>query len=226
MEPNSQIRSDFKAVLAEHHTLFEFLNTYKGVPVICRAALKKVTDQGVVFQVRMPEAAALEKAKTTQILSDGLLEPIEARAVSFDPETGTVVLGKFAYSGSKILNRKEMRVEPAERMEVKVECDQKSCVGVLRDISMRGIGVQIAPKDGSQFSQNKAIDLTLQLAGSEIKMPGRVRNLNQSGDQLRLAVEFTGPSPEKSLVARYILNRRSEIFYELREIYAPLELSK
>jgi len=223
METSEQISADLKALLTANHTCFEFLNTYKGVPVICRAILQKVEKQMAYFQARTPEMVMLEKAKTTQILSEGLLEPIVAHIASFDSHTGKVELIKFAYAGSRLCNRKELRVEPGDPIEVALECDQKTCNGHLADISMRGIGARVAAKDECLFGQNKTVSLRLRLPEGEMQTSGRIRNISYPGDQVRLAIEFTGAGPEKTLVVRYILSRRSEIYGELHQILAEYE---
>ena len=223
METSEQISSDLRAVLAEKHTFFEFLNAYKGIPVICRSALQKVENQVAFFQVRIPDVAVLENAKTTQILSEGLLEPIEAQIISLDLQSGKVGLSKFKYAGSRLSNRKELRVEIGEKIDMVLVTDGQSCAGQLVDISMRGIGALVSAQEGCQFGQNKVVDLTLRLPEGESQISGRIRNMSSSGEQVRLSIEFTGAGSEKILIVRYILHRRSEIYAELQQILADYE---
>ncbi len=223
METSQQISSDLKAVLAENHTKFELLNTYKGVPVICRSTLQKVEGQVATLHVRRPEMGALEKMKTTQILSDGLLEPIEAHILSFDRQTGLVELSRFVYAGSRLSNRKDLRVEPGGPVQVSLEWDQGDCTGWLVDISLRGAGIQVDPVEECTFGLNKTVTTSLRLPEGEARVSGRIRNIAHQNEKTRLAVEFTGAGDEKALVVRYILQRRAEIYEELHEIYAAFE---
>jgi hypothetical protein len=220
MTISAHILADLQAVLSEGHHDFSFLSLYKGVPLVCRARLTHVTDHEARFVVQPPESAALKEKKTTLVLSDGLLEPLEAKVSCLDLANGEFVLRDFAYAGSKFANRRELRVQPAGGEKVKIASDGRVLVGHIADLSVRGLGIRLPIQEVSaDFSQGKLVAVTLELPEGSVSMEGKIRSLMRDPDNLRLAIEFTGAVPEKATIIRYVMQRRSEIMAEVRELF-------
>ena len=218
MESSKQISADLKSVLLEKHLNFELLNTYKGVPFICKAVLQEV-DAGVAhFGLAPASPFAWETVDNTLILSEGLLEPIEARVLTFDREAGTLRVSDFVYAGSKLSNRKELRVEPEGAVEITLEADGQPKTAYLVDLSMRGAGLRLAGDLSPAFGQGKTLDLLLRLAEGEVGLSGKIRNVSRAADTSRLSVEFVGAAPDKIPIVRYIMRRRAEIIVEMQQM--------
>jgi hypothetical protein len=193
VESSKQISADLKSILLEKHLNFELLNTYKGVPFICKAALEAVEAESARFGLHPASAYAWGTVNHTLILSEGLLEPIEARLQQFDRAARAIWVDRFVYAGSKLSNRKELRVEPAGAVEILLEADGEALTAHLADLSMRGAGVRLA---------------------------GKIRNLTKLERGTRLSLEFTGGVSDKTLIVRFIMRRRAEITVEMQAMAA------
>lgn len=218
MESSSQISADLKSVLLEKHLNFELLNTYKGVPFVCKALLQDAGAGVACFSLAPVSPFAWETVDNTLILSEGLLEPIEARILTFDRKAGALRVGDFFYAGSKLSNRKELRVEPEGAVEVALEAEGQQKTGYLADLSMRGAGLRLIDNPPSAFGQGRTINLHLRLADSNVNLSGKVRNISRTADIWRLSVEFIGATPDKTPIVRYIMHRRVEIMAEMQQM--------
>jgi hypothetical protein len=219
MDPLTQVTIDLKAVLVENHRDFQLLNIYKGVPVICNAWLESVEGAEGQFSIQSPAAAVLMTQKSTILLSDGLLEPIHAQIVNFDLLTSRARLSGFTYAGSKLLNRHELRVEPASPIKVALEIGSQMLACEMVDISMRGVGVRVhSILVDENMKPGDKVDAMLQMPEGMISLPGRIRNIARSSSSVRISIEFTAEVPEKVHVVRYIMRRRAEIFYEIQHL--------
>lgn len=218
MESSKQISADLKSVLLEKHLNFELLNTYKGVPFVCKAVLLEVKEETACFGLSADNSFAWESAQNILILSEGLLEPIEARLLSYDRKANTLRIGNFGYAGSKLSNRKELRVEPEGTVEVILEADEGQKTAFLADLSMRGAGIRAKEDLPASLNQGKELNLCLRLPEGEIKLSGKIRNIARAANARRISVEFSGVAPDKTLIVRYIMRRRAEIMAEMRRM--------
>jgi hypothetical protein len=215
VESSKQISADLKSVLLEKHLNFELLNTYKGVPFICKAILEAVEAEKVRFGLNPASPYAWETVSQTLVLSEGLLEPIEGHLQHFDRAARTIWVDHFAYAGSKLSNRKELRVEPQGRVEVLLEADEEALSASLADLSMRGAGVRLTGELPDSLGQGKVLDLRLRLPEGELGLAGKIRNLTRFEHGTRLSLEFTGGVLDKTLIVRFIMRRRAEIIAEM-----------
>ena len=108
----------------------------------------------------------------TLILSEGLLEPIEAHLQLFDRAARALWLDHFVYAGSKLSNRKELRVEPEGIVEVLLEVDGEVQMAHLADLSIRGAGVHVAEELPASVIPGKILDLRLRLPEGELGWQG------------------------------------------------------
>jgi hypothetical protein len=219
METSDQISADLGAVLHEKHENFELLNSFKGVPVICRARLLAVQSGKAHFNVKRPDSAILKLVSETLLLSDGILEPIEAQLNSFNIEQDELILEDFCYASAKLFKRKDLRVQPEGAIQTDVVMDETKAQGTLVDISMRGAGVRIKERKPGIYRSGAALRISVYLPESSIELPCKIRSVTKDGKSIRLGLEFVEGTPEKTPIVRYIMRRRSEIFAELWQMY-------
>jgi hypothetical protein len=220
MSTSAFIMADLRAVLMEGHDQFSFLSVYKGVPLVCRAQLTSAEEKEAYFTVQPPESAALALEDITMVLSDGLLEPLEAVVRCADLASGEFCLSEFDYAGSKFANRRELRVEPAGEEKVEIVSDGRVMVGEIADLSVRGLGIRLPTQElKTTFSQGKLVAVTLDLPDGRVQLEGKIRSLMRMPEYLRLAIEYSGAVPEKAVIIRFVMQRRSEIVTEVRQMY-------
>jgi hypothetical protein len=220
LETSDIILTDLKAALLEGHRDFSLLNIYKGVPLVCQARLDQVDGKNAIFTVQPPETATLQQEEKTLVLSNGLLEVLEAKVKCLDLVSGKFSLRAFSYAGSKYANRRELRVEPAGSIPVQLASDGRMHSGDIADLSVRGMGVRLPTTElTSTFTLGKTIAVTLHLPSNRVRLEGKIRSITRTPKYLRLAMEFTGSVPEKASIIRYVMQRRSEIVAEIRSLY-------
>lgn len=222
METSEQISADLRAVLQEKHENFELLNTFKGVPVICRARLQAVQSGKAYFSVMRPDSAILKLVSQTLILSDGILEPIEAQLNSFYPDKDALILEDFSYASGKLFKRKDLRVQPEGGIKIDLVLDKMKAEGTLLDISMRGAGVRIHTQEPETFRSGASLTISIHLPETSIELPCKIRSASKEVKSVRLGLEFLEGAPEKTPIVRYIMQRRSEIFAELWQMYPEI----
>ena len=220
MNTSEIILNDLKAILQEGHREFSLLNMYKGVPLVCQARLDQVDESSAIFTVQPPESATLQQEEKTLVLSNGLLEILEAKVECLELVSGKFKLSDFSYAGSKYANRRELRVEPAESIPIQIASNGRMLSGEIADLSVRGVGLRLpAGELTSTFTLGKIIAITLHLPENKVRLEGKIRSITRTPQYLRLAMEFTGAVPEKTIIIRYVMQRRSEIVIEIRELY-------
>jgi hypothetical protein len=210
---------DLMVCLQEGKRSFEILNTYKGIPFVFGAKLQHVESNIACFETTDAASITLESSKHALLLSDGVLEPVEARIVSFQVATGKLDLADFTYASAKVGNRMESRVEPADPLEVELSFNGSHTIGHLLDVSMGGIGVRVAKDLEKVCFPGNDLGLALSFPEGEVRLPGRIRRVSKMPGYLRLAIGFTRNVPEKAIILRYISHRWVEIRTEVQQAY-------
>lgn len=217
MASNPKTLLDLKTYLLAGRADIDILNYYKGVPFLCKAAFPKVAEERITFTLQSPNSILMHPGGTTTLLSDGLLDPILAQVLTFDVLTGVTELTDFNYTPPRIGNRREVRVEPDEPIAVTVTRNDQQIAGTLCDISMGGAGIHILGAEA--FSRGETIRFAFQLPSGPARQSGQIVRSSPSEDTCRLAVNFTGTSPDQPLVMRYIFERREQIRAEVSKLY-------
>ncbi len=141
MATSSVIIADLKMCLLDSNWDFDILNAYRGVQFLCKAVLASVSEDKAIFKVSAsPCATLLETGKRTFVLSNNLLDPLQATVAFYDPASGKLELNDFTYAGTNVGSRREFRVEPAAAVAMEIEYNDQIFPGRLGDISMSGAG--------------------------------------------------------------------------------------
>lgn len=217
MVTSPSVLNDLIAYLFFEKTGVECLNYYKGVPFFCKVTLQKHHEDQAFFSGLPPSLVLFRRVKQTLLLSSGLLEPIEAQVKSFDILTGMVELSRFTYVTPKIGNRREMRVETETPLEVVAQHGDRSLKGTIRDLSMSGVGVNLPA--GEEWPRGTELDFLLYLPSNLLRLSGKIVRVSPTSEGIRLAINFTSNPPEKSLLMRYLFDRREQIHLEVQSMY-------
>jgi len=223
MPTSSVIIADLKMCLMDSNWDFDLLNAYRGVQFLCKAVLASVSEENVIFKVTAsPCATLLEAGKRTFVLSNNLMDPLNATVASYDPASGKLVLNDFTYAGSNVGSRREFRVEPGAEIKMEIELEGKTFLGRLGDISMSGAGFYIEKSDGSEFKRGNEVVVNFHLPAGDVRLPATLRSIEKTAEGVRLAVEFTENVPQKVAILRYINQRQTEIRSEVQQRYEKL----
>jgi len=223
MVTSSVIIADLKMCLLESNWDFDLLNAYRGVQFLCKAVLASVSDEKTIFKVpASPCATLLEAGKRTFVLSNNLMDPLQATVLSYDPPSGKLVLTEFTYASSNVGSRREFRVEPAALVKMEIEHNGQTFTGRLGDISMSGAGFYIENPMNAEFKRGEEVVVTFHLPPGDIQLPATLRSVEKTAEETRLAAEFTENAPQKIAILRYINQRQTDIRAEVQQRYEAL----
>ena len=117
--------------------------------------------------------------------------------------------------------REAVRVEPREEQDVDVQVTWSNGAtinGMMRDISVLGVGMWVGEEDDAVFTANDEVSLNFKL-GSEsesLVLQARVRYTSVAGEQARVGIEIMEQQPAKMSGSRkaitdYVMKRQLEI---------------
>jgi hypothetical protein len=216
---NPQIISDLRLIMDFDHNL-ELMNIYRGVPFICKAKVLSIQDNLVEIETHDPALICLAKQKQTKVLGSDYFEPAAARVASVDLVSHTAILTNFSYQSTRLGERMIVRVEPKEQVLIAIETEGERNTVALVDLSLSGMGVQVAPSNYSAaLKPGTTIQAVMRLPKDEIKLAGNILTAIKTGSAYRLSVRFLPNNPHRVTVFRYLIDRRGEIAIELNEEY-------
>lgn len=220
MPSNQQILSDLRVVLETGHTL-ELMNTYKGVPFVCKAQVKRIEDDLVYVEAHHPSLVCLTWEKQIKVLGSDYFEPSAAQVVSVDLTCGEVTLTHFAYLGSRLGERSIVRVEPKGSIPVALESGDQRLSGELADLSMSGVGVRFPVEAYNPLLKPGAtLHLRLELPqGVSVESDGAILSAARLKDVYRVSIRFSANQSNRVAIFHYLIDRRAEIEKELKQEY-------
>jgi len=219
MTSNQQILADLRVVMETGHAL-ELINTYKGVPFICKAKVICVEEEQVCLKAEDPSLVCLSHDPQIKVLGSEYFEPSVARVVSMDLPCGQIVLNDFRYLGSRLGERTIVRVEPKENIHAWLECEKQKFNGELADLSMSGIGVRLPSSQYHPVLKPGAnLQVQIELPSAVVRATGTILSATRAGDVHRLSIRFAADHAYKVAIFHYLIDRRNEIEEELRQDY-------
>lgn len=219
MTSNPQIIADLRLIMEFDHDL-ELMNTYRGVPFICKAKVLGIHEDEAEIQTHDPALVCLMKEKQTKVLGSDYFEPAVAHVASTNLMAGTATLTNLSYQSTRLGERMIVRVEPKEPIPVIIETEGQQVRVDLLDISLSGMGVQVDLINYSGLLKpGTTVQTALRLPKEEIRLDGNILTAIKSSSAYRLSVRFLPNNPNRVTVFRYLIDRRAEITTELNEEY-------
>lgn len=198
---------------------FDFMNIYKGVPLVCKGVLIKTDHEAAFFEIKPPDSICLTWNKDTHILDNRMFSGIKAEVQEFDIHTGIAKVGNFNYTERGFGDRAMVRVEPQEPLPAKISWDNYQIEATIVDISLTGFGLQLDHPIEQTPTQNARVSLKFQLLDRDLEIPARVKAVFEADGGYRLATSFEDTSPGYGNIAQYITRRRVDLRQEIQEKY-------
>ncbi len=223
MPSNPQIMSDLRLVMEMKHDL-ELMNTFKGVPFICKARVQNIEGDLVEMETHDPGLVCMDREKQTKVLGSDYFEPSMAHVVSIDFANGVILLNQFSYLGTKLGERMIVRVEPKEPVAILIESERKKITGTLADLSLSGIGVFVDMSDYLPvLKPGTNVQVNLQLPNDSIALAGTILSALKISERYRLSIRFApNGQQQKIVIFHYLVDRRAQIEEELRNEYQSI----
>ncbi len=196
----------------------EFLNMYKGMPVIISAQIVSVNKKTVNALLKPFKSVCLTLSQKTIVLSDILGEAVNAEVLEVDLRAGTATLGNFHYVGGKLGDRMSMRIEPKGEPKAQLVCDGKTIEGTLTDLSLSGAGVLFPPEVAGHIRPRSIVRFIMTLPADALNLPGVARHVSPTAEYARVGVAFA-PDAKIRSVFDYVNQRRLELLNDLKVLY-------
>lgn len=222
MTSNPQIIADLKVILEKDQYL-ELLSTYKGVPFVCKAKVQSIADDSVSLATQDPSLVCLARDTQAKVLGSDFFEPAIAEIGGVDIAGGHINLTNFSYIGAKLGERMIVRVEPKEPVQVSLESLEIKTSAELVDISISGLGLRVAHPDfNSALKPGASITIRMHIPTAEINVSGTVLSAFKTDEFYRLSIRFAQDISQRSLIFKYLIDRRHEIEDEVRLEYQKI----
>lgn len=218
MSNHRKILAELKKFVGQNRD-FDFMNVYKGVPLVYKGILKEIQGNEAVFEFQSPDSICLSWSNETHILDNSLFSGIKADVVDFDVDSGRVSLGNFSYSDRGFGERAMVRVEPAEPIPVQLRWDDHQTEAGIVDLSLTGFGIQMDQAQEQVPSKGTRLRLKFQILNRTIEMPAKVMAIFDTQEGLRLATYFEDTSTGYGTIAQYITRRRVDLRKEIQDKY-------
>ena len=194
---------------------------------------------GVALACQVEDAPPIKLMDEVFIVfeSERLLRPLSIRSqirhVKVSDDDANIVYGvrfldwneerqRLAPKLRALFNEREaVRVDPREDQDIEVELvingTARVASGLLRDISVLGVGVWVNTDDEPLLTAGKQIELTIRLPESDadLRIDAEIRHMQPIGEQARLGVEIRnsgkGLRGTRSGITGYVMTRQIEI---------------
>jgi c-di-GMP-binding flagellar brake protein YcgR len=117
--------------------------------------------------------------------------------------------------------REAVRVEPREEEDVDIQINWSngsSINGMMRDISVLGVGMWVSEEDESILTANDEVSLNFQLGpeSDSLVLQARLRYTSMVGEQTRVGIEIMEQQPapmsgSRKAITDYVMKRQLEI---------------
>jgi hypothetical protein len=203
------------------HESVDLLNVYKGMPVVYSATIRAISEAGVQLQTTGYEAVSLVLDGHTTLLTRQLDQALRARLLRADLAHNLITLEQLEFAGSHVGDRMMVRVAPREPIEVKFDCGGQSFSGVVSDLSINGLGVQLPAHAATSVRPRMPAEMAFYLphpGATTLYLKGTVRFVRPGGEHDQVGLMFS-PDTSSQALLRYVRGRQDELLAELKAQY-------
>jgi hypothetical protein len=149
-----------------------------------------------------------------------LMHTIRASIDEINPRRSWVTLSRFLPLPSNWRDRRDDRVQPARRIQARINCATHNCVGSVDNLSLSGLGVLIYHMGDRQIKQEIGTKVRVELQMTEENQPLRVDALVRSIHPISPMMVKVGLQiiPTRKVLMQldhFVQMRKLEIFNEL-----------
>ncbi|RMA93126.1 PilZ domain-containing protein [Hydrogenothermus marinus] len=197
--------------ISDRKEKIEILDFYKEVPVICKSWIKEISEVTVVLDIQNCNFAIFEEEKYIYLKVPSFPKIIKAKIKKFK-EFDYITLTDFHFTELPQEKRRYLRVVPKEAIKVYLNKNGNIIEGLIRDISIGGIGIYTDKID--LLNKDDKVSIKFQLRGETIETEGIIRYILK--ESKRAGIEFIKNTEIEDKIAEYVIDREFEIIKELR----------
>ncbi len=216
--PSNSIVNSFEIMRDENESV-EFINLYKGIPIVSYGKVVHIEDNKVAFKIENPlhQIAMKLEGKAYMLKNEYITRYVKADVVYTNFINNTVVLENFVYLlDMPAAQREYIRVHPNILARVVFKKDSKIPIeGKLYDLSQNGLGVISEYNQG--ISNNEEVFISFSLNDKDnLEIRGEIVNILEYNGAYRYCIKIYPDDEQTIKVKEYIENRKEEILEDLR----------
>lgn len=214
--------------LSSEKSVVNLFNTYRGLPLDTDTSITGVEQGRITTKIFGYQAVSMALEGHTYLKAPNLPGTLRAMVVDVDIKNKQAVLSDFSSVEGSIGNRKLVRVEPSENLEVKVYDGRQRLGGRVVDISCEGMCIYtlFANLYGLKFDQDKEvfIDYKPPFSNEVTRSSGIITSMvsHKGSYHHRLGLKVYMSDELKPLLENYIQRRQREIMNEMEQRYNSL----
>jgi len=217
-------------VLSKTKKSLEFINHYKGVPIIHKGYIIEFKDKNIVVYIPYIQVLSIAFQKYTEIQSEELNFTINASLVNIEKKTREVVLTNLTKNKFSSKNRKTIRVQTDDKIKVVPYINNKKLVAKIGDISINSVLLEFNNLDEIILEKDQEIHLHLGITlfnllkmnkiekNEIVYVIGKIFKIEKQDDIIKITVIFELNLSAKSILHSYIQNREVELIKEFKQL--------
>ena len=216
-------------LIKQHNIEVQFINHYKGVPIIHSGNIVSCEQDSIVIQAQYVQILAIEYEKGTVIECEFLPKDIEAKFISIE-NNNQISLSDLKYIDSSPKQREHVRLEPDDNFKMAIYKKHKKITSKLIDISSKAVSFNLEelPKDfkiGEELDLHLAFELSQSTLYhtldhvSHLVCKGKILKIKKDNKKGYIAVAlFNLPRNDEKLLEKYIYQRELELIEEFKKL--------
>ncbi len=217
-------------MLSKSNTPIEFVNQYRGVPIIHSGYIIDTNTSGITVHAPYIQTLAIKYQEYTTIESELIDTAIKAQLLSIDPNNREIKLTNFEQSQFSSKNRKQLRVEPDDEFVAVIHIKNTKIDTIVKDISINSMSISINTKDVT-IKETNELDITFGIKfytetkistiekNEIIYTKGKVFKVSSNDEGgTDMIILFDLNKVNMTLLQRYIHHRQIELIEEFKQL--------
>jgi len=198
------------------NTLLNLFNVYKGIPITHKTTILTLNEEKKFIEVEANSYQIIAAKFQREIY---LLEPtsnttFKAYIEEVYPNRKVLKLTNIEKIKRNTPKRNYIRVQPSEKVEVKVYKKEDSCTAHIYDISIKGVALNCESKE---LEVGDIVKLEFVLNHYKFKLDAEVRSVTKLPDGYRFHFYFEPSPTQERMLEKYVIKREKEIIKELHK---------
>lgn len=206
---------------------FKILNIYKGLVVNTSAKIVKTTDEYIYISFEPLQGVILDFEKRTVLQSDNFAQDIYAEVKQINLGKKIAILENFKFLKTNANSREYARVTTSIKMPIQINMDGRSAKGIILDISIKSIAIQV--KHNSQVEmlevKNASLvfnieDKSIDIGYRQLNIPAKVTVVTgvDKTNHYKVVCDLDQDSHDLDVVLKFVYERQKELIVELKKM--------
>ena len=220
-------------IISKQHAPIEFVNHYRGVPIIHDGYIIEVDKKNIIVHVPYIQTKSISYEKFTVIETPLFDNPVELKLVAIDSTTREITLSSPNILTFSPKTRKMVRVEVDDSFKTILHYTGKKIETTIKDISLNSISL-IIKKIDFIIEEDDKIDLSMGFSthikvldslaqnSQRISSKAKVLKFIENDKENEIVLLFDLPKNDEETLGKYIVERELSIIKEFKSLNIEL----